>query len=402
MTPRRCAPFAALVSGLCLSLFACQGSGGKDAPSDPSTAPSGAEGAAEAAATAGEKAAVEGEESKGEPMGFTGVLSEAEFAKLHELSATEAPAARGEVIDLDGSIAYLSLPEGNAPYPAVVVIHEWWGLNSHMKHWTDRLAADGYAALAVDLYGGKTATTPDEAMAMVKAVDEARANQILAKAVAFLKDDARVQASARGVVGWCFGGGWSLQTAMKVDGLDAAVIYYGRLVDDPQALASIEAPVLGIFGNHDEGIPPASVDAFEAAMKSADRKLTVLRFDAGHGFANPSSARYDATSAEAAWAKVRSFLADNLRGAGTGGGEGGGGGGAGAEGGCTVDADCGEGMLCEGEGCDPGQGLCVPKARACTRDLRPYCGCDGKTFRSSGSCPGARFAHKGPCEGDAG
>ena len=193
-------------------------------------------------------------------MGNTGVLSEVAFKKLHEHTDADAPPPKGEMFELSGQQAYLALPEGSSgPMPGIVVIHEWWGLNVHIKHWADRLAADGYAALAVDLYGGKVATDPDGAMTLMKAVDAAQAQKILSGAHEFLANDPRINAPKRGVVGWCFGGGWSLQHALATADLDAAVIYYGRLVDDPEALSKIKAPLLGIFGKQDEGIPPASV-----------------------------------------------------------------------------------------------------------------------------------------------
>lgn len=248
-------------------------------------------------------------------MTNTGILSEQEFAALHELTDAKAPPAKGIEIELAGSKAYLSLPEGaKAPMPGVVVVHEWWGMNDHIRHWTDRLAADGYAALAVDLYGGKVATTPEEALATMKAVDDARAREILTAAHRFLAEDPRVRAKKRGVIGWCFGGGWSLQQALMQPDLDAAVIYYGRLETDPEVLAKIEAPVLGVFGNEDEGIPPAAVDAFAKAMQQAGESLELRRYDAPHAFANPSSANYDAKAAEDAWSNVRAFYAEHLRG----------------------------------------------------------------------------------------
>lgn len=248
-------------------------------------------------------------------VGWTGVLDEASFAALHELPS-DAPAAalRGEEILIGGAKAYLALPAGaSAPLPAVLVIHEWWGLNDHVKHWTDRLAADGYAALAIDLYGGTVATTREEATAAMRAVDEAAARATLLATHRFLAEDPRIRASRRGVIGWCFGGGWSLQLALAAPDLDAAVVYYGRLVTDPAALSSIHAPVLGIFGTRDRGIPPASVDAFESAMRAADRACRVLRYDAEHAFANPSGGRYDQAHAAAAWREVRGFLAARLR-----------------------------------------------------------------------------------------
>lgn len=247
----------------------------------------------------------------------TGVLSEQEFAALHTLTDAKAPPPKGVEIELPGGPwkAYLSLPAGaTAPLPGVVVIHEWWGLNDHIRHFTDRLAAEGYAALAVDLYGGKVATTPEQALETMKKVDDATARKILTAAHRFLADDARVKASKRGVIGWCFGGGWSLQQAIMQPDLDAAVIYYGRLETDPKVLAKIHAPVMGVFGNEDEGIPPAAVDAFAKAMKDAGESLELHRYDAPHAFANPSSGNYDAQAAEDAFGHVRAFFAANLEG----------------------------------------------------------------------------------------
>ena len=127
--------------------------------------------------------------------GLTGILSEEGFKALHQLSTEKAPKPAGVMIDLAGSKAYLSLPAGaKAPLPGVIVIHEWWGLNDNIKHWSDRLAADGYAALAVDLYGGKVATTPDEAMAAMKLVKDDEAFKVLLAAREFLAKDERVHA----------------------------------------------------------------------------------------------------------------------------------------------------------------------------------------------------------------
>jgi carboxymethylenebutenolidase len=240
-------------------------------------------------------------------------VSEADFRALHQLSGETPPAPLGSIVALGAARAYLALPEGRTgPLPAVVVIHEWWGLNPHIQHWADRLAAEGYAALAVDLYGGKVATTPEEAQALMKAVDPAQAQATLARAYAFLAEDPRIQAKKRASVGWCFGGGWSLQLALAQP-VDAAVMYYGRVVTDAEALTRIQGKLLGIFANQDQGIPPKDVDAFEAALKEAGVDARILRYDAQHAFANPSSARYDAPAAEAAWAEVQAFLRRELR-----------------------------------------------------------------------------------------
>jgi carboxymethylenebutenolidase len=241
------------------------------------------------------------------------VLSEEEFKALHELRGGAAPPARGEMIDLAGTRAYLSLPPAaEAPMPGIVVIHEWWGLNDNIKHWSDRLATAGYAALAVDLYGGTVATTRDGAMEAMKEVDDDEALRVLQAAHEFLAADPRVRAPKRGVIGWCFGGGWSLQLALAAPDLDAAVIYYGRLVTDPEVLRAIEASLLGVFANQDQGIPPDVVEEFSQALLMAGIEHTILRYDAEHAFANPSSGRYDQEAASQAWARVQEFLAREL------------------------------------------------------------------------------------------
>jgi len=244
-------------------------------------------------------------------LGWTGVLDEASFAALHELREDEAPALRGEDVELGDGRAYLTRPVGE-PVGSIVVIHEWWGLNDHVRHWADRLAADGYVALAVDLYGGTVATTREEALAAMRAVDEDAALATLGEARRYLAENGDVDGDRMACIGWCFGGGWSLKMAIDEPALDAAVVYYGRLVTDVDVLASIEAKVLGIFGKRDSGIPPESVAAFRDAASKAGIDLTVVSYDADHAFANPSSGRYDAEHAAEAWQRTRAFLCRSL------------------------------------------------------------------------------------------
>ena len=280
----------------------------KSPPPPPATVPSAAPSTAPSAAAAPSPAPTPN------PNGLTGVLGEEEFKKLHELRTDQPPALHGQSVDLKSSKAYLSLPAGaKPPLPALVVVHEWWGLNDHIKHWADRLAQDGYAALAVDLYGGKVAATQDDAMAAMKGVDEATAKKLLLDADAWLKKDSRVLASHRGVIGWCFGGKWSLELGLAAPDLDAVVVYYGHVTTDPKRLAALKAPMLGIFGNLDKGIAPSMVDEFEAGLKKAGANYRILRYDAEHAFANPSNPRYDQKSAEAAWVESRKFLAAQLK-----------------------------------------------------------------------------------------
>jgi carboxymethylenebutenolidase len=240
-------------------------------------------------------------------------ISEEQFKALHVHTTEAAPPAKGETIQIGSERAYLSLPKDRqAPLPAVIVIHEWWGLNENVMHWADRLAAEGYAALAVDLYQGKATKDPNEAMELMKSVDRSKALNTLSAAHAFVAEDERIRATKRASIGWCFGGGWSLHASLALP-MDATVIYYGHLTEDPQELKLLEGPVLGVFGNRDQGIPPSAVNAFEEALKSAQVPHQILRFDADHAFANPSNARYDQAASAQAWAEVQKFLAANLK-----------------------------------------------------------------------------------------
>jgi carboxymethylenebutenolidase len=238
----------------------------------------------------------------------TGAVTEAEFKAMHATPVTNQAQLHGTDIDLAGTKAYLSIPPGPGPHPGIVVIHEWWGLNDNIRHWADRLASAGWAAIAVDLYGGTVATTPDQAMAAIKQVDEAKAEQTISAAIDFLKTDPRIQAPKRAVIGWCFGGGWSLQTALAHPELDGAIVYYGMLVQDPAKLSRIHGKLVGIFGDKDKSIPPAEVDAFEQALEQAHVPHDIYRYDADHAFANPSNPHYDEASAGNAWGHVLAFL----------------------------------------------------------------------------------------------
>lgn len=284
---------ARFVHALLLGLLACYGCGGAPAPND----------------TTSDKA------SSTVAQGMTGGLSEAEFKALHELKSDAPPKLDGQDITVDGTKAYLSLPNAKKTSGiGIIVIHEWWGLNDNIRHWTDRLAKDGYAALAVDLYGGVVAKTPDEAMAAMKAVDDKKALATLLAAHDFLEKDERILATKTGSIGWCFGGAWSLRLAMNEPDLDAAVIYYGHLVTNPDELKNIKAEILGNFGNRDKAITPDDVNAFDAALGKANVKHSIFRFDADHAFGNPSNPRYDQKSAAEAWAHVHEFFGKTLAG----------------------------------------------------------------------------------------
>jgi carboxymethylenebutenolidase len=217
--------------------------------------------------------------------------------------------------DVDGRAltGYLATPRGGAAGgPALIVIHEWWGLNDNIRSMARRLAGEGYTALAVDLYGGSVAETPDQAMKLVRSVDEAAANENLRAAYHYLEG----RGAARiGVIGWCFGGGWSLQTALLFpDSLDAAVIYYGHLVTDPEKLAGLRVPIQGHFGAEDSSIPLDQVHRFGAVLDSLGVPEHMYVYQgAGHAFANPSGTRYVEAAADTAWTRTLAFLAEHLK-----------------------------------------------------------------------------------------
>lgn len=240
-------------------------------------------------------------------------MDEEEFKKMHELRKDQPPALKGVEIKIGEDRAYLSLPPGKkGPLPAVMVIHEFWGLNEHIEHWCDRLAATGYAALAVDLYKGQVAKVQGDAVKFMQAVKLEEAVASMRAAHAFLEKDERVKATRTAALGWCFGGAMALRAGLEVPGLDAVVMYYGRPITDVETLKKLKAPLLGIFGTKDRGIPPASVAEFEKALATAGCKATIRSYEAAHAFANPSSPAYDQKNADAAYKVMRAFLAEHL------------------------------------------------------------------------------------------
>ena len=210
--------------------------------------------------------------------------------------------------------ALLYTPPGKGPFPAVIVIHEWWGLNDWVKEQASKLSDQGYEALAVDLYRGKVATTPEMAHEIVRGVPEDRAKRDLHAAFLFLQSQPNVRKDRIGAIGWCWGGGFSLDVALQESTLAADIINYGHLATDSEALKKINAPILGIFGAKDLGITPDDVRQFETAMKKLGKKIeTKIYDDAGHGFENPSSKDYRPEAAADAWKRIVAFFAEHLK-----------------------------------------------------------------------------------------
>ena len=211
--------------------------------------------------------------------------------------------------------AILYLPKGDGPFPALVVIHEWWGLNEWVKQQASNLADQGYVALAIDLYRGQVATTPDEAHQIMRGVPEDRANRDLLAATAYLRSLKTVNSKRAGAIGWCMGGGYALDLAIADPKLKVAVINYGHLASDKTTLKKIHAQILGIFGGQDKGISVPDVHKFETDMKALDKKVDIHIFsDAGHGFENPNNeGGYRAEDAASAQKLTDEFLQKNLK-----------------------------------------------------------------------------------------
>ncbi len=211
--------------------------------------------------------------------------------------------------------AVMYTPQGKGPFPALVVIHEYWGLNDWVKEQASKLADQGYVTLAIDLYRGKVGTTPDEAHELMRGVPEDRANRDLLAASSYLRSQKNVDPKRVGSIGWCMGGGYSLNLALNDPKLKAAVINYGHLATDDATLKKINAAILGIFGGQDRGIPVADVNKFEAQLKALGKTVEIHIFpDAGHAFENPNNKQgYRADDAAQAWKLTVDFLAKNLK-----------------------------------------------------------------------------------------
>jgi carboxymethylenebutenolidase len=210
--------------------------------------------------------------------------------------------------------ALIYAPEGKGPFPGILVIHEWWGLNDWVKEQASKLSDLGYVTLAVDLYRGKVATTPEEAHEIMRGVPEDRAARALHAAFDFLKSQSNVKKDRIASIGWCMGGGYSFDVAMQEPTLTADVVNYGHLATDPESLKKINASILGIFGGQDRGITTEDVKKFEKSMKDLGKKVEIVIYpNAGHAFENPNNKTgYRADDAADAWKRTVKFLAETL------------------------------------------------------------------------------------------
>jgi carboxymethylenebutenolidase len=205
---------------------------------------------------------------------------------------------------------FLALPRDPRRRRAIIVIHEWWGLNEWVREQAVKLAANGYVALAVDLYHGKVTTDPSEARKLKRGLRQGRATDDLKAAFDYLADRPDVDPKYIGSLGWSMGGGLAVQLAIHEPRLVACVVNYGPLPTNPADIQKIDAPVLGIFGALDRGIPADKVRTFEECMKAAGKRVDIEIYDdAGHAFENPANKRgYRPAAAADAWFHILEFF----------------------------------------------------------------------------------------------
>ena len=270
--------------------------------------------------------------SSGEPEQETAVAPAAATAQSQAVDAAATPSRESQaraVISEDMPYAevgdelvygYFMAPSDMfEPLPAVIMIHEWWGLTDEMRARADALATEGYIVLAIDLFGGQTASDPASARKLMLSVaqDPDSANQNIRGAFEFVSETA--DAPRVGAIGWRFGGTWALNTALLFpDELDASVIYYGPVTSDEDELRPVKAPILGLFAGDDISINIGSVEAFKTALESLRKDYDIQVYaGVGQRFASESAKTYDAKATNDAWNRTLDFLSLHLAGDGT-------------------------------------------------------------------------------------
>jgi len=218
---------------------------------------------------------------------------------LHGGKTVEFPVEGGE-----NGRGFLMTPHGQSN-KFLLVFHEWWGLNNYVRNEANRLAHElGINVLAVDLYDGKLTDNAEEAGKLMQACNPERAAAIIRGAAKFAGENADFR-----TLGWCFGGGWSLQAALQLgDKAKACVIYYGMPEKDVEKLKSLQTDVLMIHAKQDKWINDAAVEDFRKNMEAAGKSLTISEYDADHAFANPSGPRYNDDAARKSRAVVLEYL----------------------------------------------------------------------------------------------
>lgn len=225
---------------------------------------------------------------------------------LADATLVQAAAHQGQTQSLPSGATGFYVAAEKPDAPTLILIHEWWGLNDHIKTMAVEFASRGFNTLAVDMFAGSVASTPKQAMAQIGGLDGAQAMQDLSSWVAWGREQGNGKVAT---LGWCFGGGWSLKAAANAKP-DASVIYYGDMSLAGNELADLKTPLLGHFGTLDSRINAEMVGDFRAELAAAGKEdlLTEHWYTADHAFANPTGGRYDQDDAELALHRSLTFL----------------------------------------------------------------------------------------------
>lgn len=213
-----------------------------------------------------------------------------------------------------GVDAFVAWPAGKGPGPAVIVVHEWWGLNGQIREVARRLSAQGYVAIVPDLYGGKVADDAEQAHVLSRSIEASGVHADVEATVAWLRAHPRVGSSKVGIIGFCMGGAYALQEAIDDADMAAVAIFYGSPETDPARLGKLRAPLQAHFGEKDDGIAASRVAAFKAALQKAGKTADVYTYGgAGHAFMNDSRPSYHIDASRLAWARTLAFLQKHLK-----------------------------------------------------------------------------------------
>lgn len=240
---------------------------------------------------------------------FVAFASDQEFRNAHPLPRPASVTHSGKIIEFpveggEKGRGFLMTAHGNTT-KYLLLFHEWWGLNDNIKNEAAKWAHElGVNVLAIDLYDGKSATTAEEAGSLMQGCDPERAKALIQAAAKYVGESADFR-----TMGWCFGGGWSLQATLLLgEKAKACVMYYGMPEKDVERLKTLKTDVLMIHAKKDKWINDEVVNNFKENMESAGKTLAVHAYDADHAFANPSNPKYDDQAARDARAVVREYL----------------------------------------------------------------------------------------------